>query len=590
MQNPLVSIIITVFNREKYLPTAIESVLAQTLADFELIIVDDLSTDRSVEIARGYECIDPRIKVFINNQNLGDYPNRNHAASLARGRYIKYVDSDDAILPHCLEIMIQMMERHPQAGMLLWSTEGESCYPFMLSPIEVYRRAFFEGKRMERAPLSLCIRREVFAALGGFDTRCRLGADGEFCYRVARYYPLLYGPHGLVFYRVHSGQIVSTTNDSAYRHHSELFLIVFAALRHPDCPLPPNEMAWHLARMIYGALRNGFQLAIRQGRWRAAWTFLRSLNITFAEMLPALSKRPRPPQITPPVALDWDDFPPPGQFDPSAPPLVSVIVAPGRTIDGLHLCLESLRRQRLAQIEVLVVLDDGQQAGAERVSAEEDGRFRRVPVSTGLATPERFNQGAKLAAGTYVKFIGPDCPMLYPYALDIETSILEKWPAYPFVSAGGAAFTLGGFALTPQEALALDAGTGGGCLRVDPSCVLFRRTVLDGDCFEARWDSWALVALLYLLAGMAGAILGPYGLSTAWRREGALPPGELPADLERSAMEAFLASQTDRVQVDWRELVAEGRRLTETITERCQWDDRSWVLSGPSPKGAPWPI
>jgi glycosyltransferase involved in cell wall biosynthesis len=156
----------TVYNREKYLVTAIESVLVQTLTDFELLIVDDKSTDRSVEIAKSYAANDARIRVFINEQNLGDYPNRNHGASMSQGRYIKYVDSDDAILPNCLEMMVHMMERHPQAGMLLWSTEGDAFYPFVLSPLEVYRRYFFEGRRMERAPLSLLIRRHAFEEVG----------------------------------------------------------------------------------------------------------------------------------------------------------------------------------------------------------------------------------------------------------------------------------------------------------------------------------------------------------------------------------------------------------------------------------------
>ena len=88
-----ISVLMTAFNREKYIGEAIESVLASTFKDFELIIVDDCSSDKTVEIAKNYENLDKRVKVFLNEKNLGDYSNRNKAASLANGKYIKYVDA-----------------------------------------------------------------------------------------------------------------------------------------------------------------------------------------------------------------------------------------------------------------------------------------------------------------------------------------------------------------------------------------------------------------------------------------------------------------------------------------------------------------
>jgi glycosyltransferase involved in cell wall biosynthesis len=94
---PLVSVLMTVYNREKYISEAIESVMASTYQNWELIIVDDRSKDTSVEIARHYETQDKRIKVYVNEANLGDYPNRNKAASYAEGKYLKYVDASRAI-------------------------------------------------------------------------------------------------------------------------------------------------------------------------------------------------------------------------------------------------------------------------------------------------------------------------------------------------------------------------------------------------------------------------------------------------------------------------------------------------------------
>jgi len=94
-----VSILTTVYNREKHLAACINSVLACSYQDWELIIVDDVSTDASVAIAKSYEQKDARIKVYVNDKNLGDYPNRNKAASYAKGKYIKYLDADDIIYP-----------------------------------------------------------------------------------------------------------------------------------------------------------------------------------------------------------------------------------------------------------------------------------------------------------------------------------------------------------------------------------------------------------------------------------------------------------------------------------------------------------
>ena len=81
MNRPLVSILTTVFNREKYIAACIESVLNSSYHNWEMIIVDDQSKDKSVEIAKRYAAKEDRIKVYVNEKNLGDYANRNQAQS-----------------------------------------------------------------------------------------------------------------------------------------------------------------------------------------------------------------------------------------------------------------------------------------------------------------------------------------------------------------------------------------------------------------------------------------------------------------------------------------------------------------------------
>ncbi len=86
-EQPLVSVLMTPYNREQYLPEAIESVLDSCYKNFELIIVDDNSNDGTLNIAKAYETKDKRIKVYVNENHLGDYANRNQAASYAGGKY-----------------------------------------------------------------------------------------------------------------------------------------------------------------------------------------------------------------------------------------------------------------------------------------------------------------------------------------------------------------------------------------------------------------------------------------------------------------------------------------------------------------------
>ena len=116
---PCISVLLTSYNREDFIAEAIESVLAQSMTDFELIICDDRSSDRTVEIANAYAARDPRIRVSVNERNLGDYGNRRQVASLARGRFLKYHDSDDVMYRHCLSTMFELLDAEPRAAFAL---------------------------------------------------------------------------------------------------------------------------------------------------------------------------------------------------------------------------------------------------------------------------------------------------------------------------------------------------------------------------------------------------------------------------------------------------------------------------------------
>ncbi len=111
MSTPLVSITSAFHNEEKYLPDLIRCILAQTFADWELILVDDGSTDRSLEIAQSVK--DPRIRVYSNGRNLGRSASLNRLTQWARGKYIARQDADDLCSPHRIEKQVAFMESHP---------------------------------------------------------------------------------------------------------------------------------------------------------------------------------------------------------------------------------------------------------------------------------------------------------------------------------------------------------------------------------------------------------------------------------------------------------------------------------------------
>jgi glycosyltransferase involved in cell wall biosynthesis len=114
-QRPLVSVGLPVFNGTNYIEPALESILGQTLADFELIISDNASTDDTETICRRYAARDPRIRYFRNDTNIGAGANFNRCFELASGKYFKWAAHDDTLAPTYLERCVAVLEANPDA-------------------------------------------------------------------------------------------------------------------------------------------------------------------------------------------------------------------------------------------------------------------------------------------------------------------------------------------------------------------------------------------------------------------------------------------------------------------------------------------
>jgi glycosyltransferase involved in cell wall biosynthesis len=282
-EQPLVSVLMTAYNRDKYIGEAIESVISSTYKNWELIIVDDCSKDRTVEIARQYERKDERIKVYVNENNLGDYPNRNKAASYAKGKYLKYVDADDMIYPYGLEQLIYYMEQFPGSGYGLCSLvqDKKSIYPLQLSPTQAYHRHYFVQSIFHKAPLSSIIKKDIFEAIGGFSGQRMLG-DFKMWHILSQKYPVLLMPHGIVWYREHDEQEMSDHRINPAEPFKYL-LLQEQLLNNQDCPLTYEERQVALKNLktsIIKSILNAFRYyGTKKGKELKSLSRLSWLNI-----------------------------------------------------------------------------------------------------------------------------------------------------------------------------------------------------------------------------------------------------------------------------------------------------------------------
>lgn len=114
MSAPRVSVILPVYNGAEFLEESLDSVLKQTFRDFEVLVIDDASTDDSVGIARGFR--DPRVCVIRHDQNMRVPETLNHGLELARGEFIARMDADDICAPRRFELQVDLLDLHPEIG------------------------------------------------------------------------------------------------------------------------------------------------------------------------------------------------------------------------------------------------------------------------------------------------------------------------------------------------------------------------------------------------------------------------------------------------------------------------------------------
>ncbi|MEA2573723.1 MAG: hypothetical protein QOH93_1021 [Chloroflexia bacterium] len=221
---PTVSAVITTYNYGRFLPPAIESVLAQTLRPDEIIVVDDGSTDDTAAIVARYA--DRGVR-YVYKENGGGSSARNAGILAAKCELIAFLDGDDRWLPHKLERQIEQMVRHPHVGLVSgseWQVDERGEHPYLVArqPLEaahVYKRMLVENF-IGNTSLAL-VRRSVFARVGTFDEKVPLGHDWDMWLRIAREYPVSVIEEPLIYYTRHSGSLSAGKLEQRYRSNRE---------------------------------------------------------------------------------------------------------------------------------------------------------------------------------------------------------------------------------------------------------------------------------------------------------------------------------------------------------------------------------
>jgi glycosyltransferase involved in cell wall biosynthesis len=247
---PRISILVPSYNHAPFLRTALDGVLAQTLHDWELIIIDDGSTDESVEIARSYD--DPRIHVEVNPTNLGTYGTEQKALDQAKGEFVAILNSDDLWASQKLAKQIALLESHPEASFcytlgslidldgnvvsgedvhLNWpKTKVQQLLPFL-----VYENRILAS--------SVLFRRKALR----FDTSCRYSGDWVALLEQSRRGPAVCVTEQLTFWRQHE----TNTYLRSEKQYLEEIRVRRAIARQPESwylpPIDPTEIRQGLA-------------------------------------------------------------------------------------------------------------------------------------------------------------------------------------------------------------------------------------------------------------------------------------------------------------------------------------------------------
>ena len=280
---PLVSVLMTAYNREKYIAEAIESILVSTYKNFELIIVDDGSSDLTVSIIQSFRNIDNRIQFFVNEKNLGDYPNRNKAASYAIGEYFIFVDSDDKIFPDTLEYLMMSMTISPEAsiGMLCRDTSLKN---MVLKTTDVIQHHFFKNHILTIGPGGTIVKTSFFNDIGKYPTQYGPANDMYFNLKAASLGNIKFLCKEFLFYRIHEGQ--ESNNKLKYIYYNYNYFK--NALENLDLKLSKKHVDILLKKNKRRVVINAIRIFLQEKSMKNVFIIVNKTNFTLKDLFQAI--------------------------------------------------------------------------------------------------------------------------------------------------------------------------------------------------------------------------------------------------------------------------------------------------------------
>lgn len=275
MPLPRVSVCIPVYNSAPFLREAIESVLSQDYGPYELLLVDDCSSDGSREIVASYAGRDPRIRVELNADNLGMVANWNHCLELCRGEYVHFLLGDDLLSSEsALSLMTAELDRQPGVSLVASARHIVDSSSAVIRTVSRFHDATLPGRDvivhcLEQArnligePSVVMFRRRD--ADSGFDSRYRQYVDLEMWFRLLRLGELRYLDRPLAAFRNHDGQ-QTVSNVGQLLHIDEMLWL----LRDFGGELAPLA-CWYLRRHQYARMWRQYRLGRGSREQFAAW-------------------------------------------------------------------------------------------------------------------------------------------------------------------------------------------------------------------------------------------------------------------------------------------------------------------------------
>lgn len=231
-----VSVVIPTYNRADLIAETLESVLSQTYQAFEIIVVDDGSTDHTTKVLESY-CLNPKIRVLVQ-ANGGTASARNSGLRVATGDYICFLDSDDLWLPTMLETQVDVVERTGTVWSFSdveWFQPEASGVLGLSSKLGIPAHAGYVAHSLIMGNFipspSVIVQRSVVCELGGYDVTCVAAEDWELWLRIAAKHPIEYVQRPLARYRVHSQSKTAAAVDDIFLAYDRYVEVVTKAVK-----------------------------------------------------------------------------------------------------------------------------------------------------------------------------------------------------------------------------------------------------------------------------------------------------------------------------------------------------------------------